>query len=39
MHGRPGKKAVPGAVHIDLYDDVDVIPWDVIEEFLGRHLA
>ena len=30
---------VPGAVHVDLYDDVDVIPWDVIEEFLGRHLA
>ena len=30
---------VPGAVHIDLYDDVDVIPWDVIEEYLGRHLA
>ena len=30
---------VPGAVHIDLYDDVDVIPWDVIEEFLGRRLA
>ena len=28
---------VPGAVRVDLYDNV--IPWDVIEEFLGRHLA
>ncbi|MCR5358968.1 MAG: alpha/beta hydrolase, partial [Thermoguttaceae bacterium] len=27
---------VPGAVHTDLYDKVDVIPFDAIEEFIRK---
>ena len=27
---------IPGAVHTDLYDNVDVIPFDKMEEFFGK---
>lgn len=30
---------VPGAVHTDLYDRVDVIPFDAIDAFFAKHLA
>jgi fermentation-respiration switch protein FrsA (DUF1100 family) len=30
---------VPGARHIDLYDRVDVIPFDTVEAFFGKSLA
>jgi fermentation-respiration switch protein FrsA (DUF1100 family) len=30
---------VPGAGHVDLYDRVDLIPWDRLETFFTRHLA
>ncbi len=30
---------IPGAVHTDLYDKLDVIPFDKIEEFLNKYLA
>ncbi|HET9414143.1 MAG TPA: alpha/beta hydrolase [Pseudolabrys sp.] len=30
---------VPGAGHVDLYDRVNLIPWDKLEAFFGRHLA
>ncbi|QDK34772.1 alpha/beta hydrolase [Sphingomonas sp. IC081] len=30
---------VPGASHTDLYDQVDVIPFDTLEAFFRRHLA
>lgn len=30
---------VPGAVHTDLYDKVDVIPFDKMAGFFGQHLA
>jgi fermentation-respiration switch protein FrsA (DUF1100 family) len=30
---------VPGAGHVDLYDRVNVIPWDKLEMFFSRHLA
>lgn len=30
---------IPGASHVDLYDKVDVIPWDRLEAFFSRHLA
>ena len=30
---------IPGAVHTDLYDQVDVIPFDKIEAFLKEHLG
>lgn len=30
---------IPGAVHTDLYDRLDVIPFDRIEEFLRRYLG
>jgi fermentation-respiration switch protein FrsA (DUF1100 family) len=30
---------IPGANHIDLYDRMDVIPWDKLESFFGKHLA
>ncbi|WP_228373002.1 hypothetical protein [Demequina maris] len=30
---------VSGARHIDLYDDVDLIPFDAIETFLAGHLS
>lgn len=30
---------VPGAGHVDLYDRVNLIPWDKIEAFFNRHLA
>ena len=29
---------VPGAIHIDLYDRVDLIPFDKLEAFFGRNL-
>ena len=30
---------VPGANHTDLYDKIDVIPFDKLTTFFGRHLA
>ena len=30
---------IPGAGHVDLYDRVDLIPWDKLTAFFGRHLA
>ena len=30
---------IPGAVHTDLYDKKDVIPFDKIEEFINTNLA
>jgi uncharacterized protein len=30
---------VPGAGHVDLYDRVNLIPWDKLEVFFTRHLA
>ncbi|WP_416066551.1 alpha/beta hydrolase [Rhizobium sp. ZK1] len=30
---------IPGASHVDLYDRVDIIPFDRIAEFFGQHLA
>lgn len=30
---------IPGASHVDLYDKVDVIPFDKLASFFGRHLA
>jgi fermentation-respiration switch protein FrsA (DUF1100 family) len=30
---------VPGAGHVDLYDRVNLIPWDKLEGFFSRHLA
>lgn len=30
---------VPGAGHVDLYDRVNLIPWDKLETFFNRHLA
>lgn len=30
---------VPGAGHVDLYDRVDLIPWDNLENFFTKHLA
>ncbi|MCD7853241.1 MAG: alpha/beta hydrolase [Oscillospiraceae bacterium] len=30
---------IPGAVHTDLYDRMDVIPFDKMSEFFGRYLA
>jgi fermentation-respiration switch protein FrsA (DUF1100 family) len=30
---------IPGAVHTDLYDRKDIIPFDKIEEFLRKYLA
>jgi len=30
---------VPGAGHVDLYDRVDLIPWDKLQSFFGRHLT
>lgn len=37
----PGPKElhlVPGAGHVDLYDAVDLIPWDVLTRFFRDHL-
>ena len=31
--------AVPGAGHVDLYDRVNLIPWDRLTAFFTRHLA
>ena len=31
-------ETIPGAVHTDLYDNLDVIPFDKIEEFMKRYL-
>lgn len=30
---------VPGAGHVDLYDRVNMIPWDKLSSFFKRHLA
>ena len=30
---------VPGAGHVDLYDRVDLIPWNKLQSFFGTHLA
>lgn len=30
---------VPGAGHVDLYDRVDLIPWDTLRSFFARNLA
>jgi fermentation-respiration switch protein FrsA (DUF1100 family) len=30
---------VPGAGHVDLYDRVNLIPWDKLASFFGRHLS
>ena len=30
---------IPGAVHTDLYDNLDVIPFDHIEEFMKKYLG
>lgn len=30
---------VPGARHVDLYDRVDLIPFDRLTQFFGQHLA
>ena len=30
---------VPGAGHVDLYDRVNLIPWDKLDAFFNRHLA
>ena len=30
---------VPGVRHIDLYDRVDVIPFDRLAAFFGQHLS
>jgi fermentation-respiration switch protein FrsA (DUF1100 family) len=29
---------IPGAVHVDLYDKVDVIPFDKLESFFEKYL-
>ncbi len=29
---------IPNAVHTDLYDKLDIIPFDKIEEFFKKHL-
>ena len=29
---------IPGAVHVDLYDNLDAIPWDKLEAFFLRNL-
>lgn len=30
---------IPGASHVDLYDRVDLIPWDRMQSFFDQHLA
>jgi len=30
---------VPGAGHVDLYDKVDLIPWDKLQSFFDQHLS
>jgi fermentation-respiration switch protein FrsA (DUF1100 family) len=30
---------VPGAGHVDLYDRVNLLPWDKLQSFFGQHLA
>ena len=30
---------MPGAGHVDLYDRVNLIPWDKLEAFFSQHLA
>jgi uncharacterized protein len=30
---------VPGAGHVDLYDRVNLIPWDKLQSFFAQHLA
>jgi fermentation-respiration switch protein FrsA (DUF1100 family) len=31
--------SIPGAVHTDLYDQMDVIPWDTLDEFFEKNLV
>ena len=31
--------SIPGAVHTDLYDNLDVIPFDTLEEFFNKYLG
>jgi fermentation-respiration switch protein FrsA (DUF1100 family) len=31
--------SIPGAVHTDLYDQMDVIPWDTLDEFFEKNLS
>lgn len=38
---RPENKqlmVIPGAVHTDLYDQMDIIPWDALQEFFEDNL-
>ena len=39
--GRPSQRnfIVPGAGHVDLYDRVNLIPWDKLKSFFNQHLA
>jgi len=30
---------IPGASHVDLYDRIDLIPFDKLTSFFGQHLA
>lgn len=30
---------IPGASHVDLYDRIDVIPFDKLQSFFEQHLA
>jgi fermentation-respiration switch protein FrsA (DUF1100 family) len=30
---------IPGASHVDLYDKVELIPWDKLKSFFDQHLA
>ena len=30
---------IPGASHVDLYDKVDVIPFDKLTDFFNQHLS
>jgi fermentation-respiration switch protein FrsA (DUF1100 family) len=30
---------IPGANHVDLYDRIDVIPWDKLTAFFTLHLG
>ena len=38
IHGNKELMIIPGANHIDLYDNLDVIPFDKIEKFFADNL-
>lgn len=38
-HANKGLIIVPGASHCDLYDQLDIIPFDDIDEFYGEYLG